>query len=117
MKLRRFVTWPFAVFLMFYGLPSNDPTVVTAVDMVLFSALLGAFWAVVVGIPLAALFRKGDLPLTRGTFLGMGVALAATIVMDLQGWGMLGAAGYIFWLRGPVIRPQVSQPAPPKIAD
>ena len=112
MKIQRLVTWPFAAFLLNYGLPSSDPTVRTASDIILSSLLIGVVWGAILGLPLALLFRKGDQALSRDTFLVMGVTFVATTILDLQGWGFLGAVAYIYFLRRSPARRETTGPPP-----
>lgn len=106
MKSQSFVKWPFAVFLLAFGAPSNDPTVLSAADIVLSSLVVGLTWGLILGLPLALIFRRRDQPPTRGTFLVMGAAFVATLALDLFGWGLIGAAAYIFWPQGASFKPK-----------
>jgi hypothetical protein len=105
-KIQSFIKWPFAVFLLFFGAPSDDPTVLTAADIVLSSLLVGLVWGLILGLPLALIFRKRDQPPTRGSFLVMGAAFVATLALDLLGLGLIGAGAYILWLLRPSSKPK-----------
>jgi hypothetical protein len=112
MRARRLATWPFAAFLFGYGLPTTDTTVVSIADTLLSSAALGVAFAVMVGLPLALIFRRSAGAFTRVTLIAMTVALVATVILDMGGFGLIGAALYLFWIRGPRAKERKAAPVP-----
>ena len=96
----RLITWPAAGFLLGFGAPIRDSTVVSTTDVVLASSLI-ALLPTVIGL-VAAMFRMRR-PTNEIRSVGLLIALAgATIILKLlqpNGFALIPAAVFLWQVR------------------